>query len=38
MLARITGGRVVRMEGASHFGPMERPTALAAEIERHVLR
>lgn len=37
-LARLTGGRVVRMEGASHFGPMERPAALAAEIERQVLR
>ena len=31
-LARLTGGRVVRMDGAGHFGPMERPAALAAEI------
>lgn len=37
-LARVTGGRALRMEGATHFGPMERPAALAAEIERHVLR
>lgn len=37
-LARITGGRAVRLDDASHFGPMERPAALAAEIERLVLR
>lgn len=36
-LARITGGRLVTMEGADHFGPMERPAALAAEISRQVL-
>jgi pimeloyl-ACP methyl ester carboxylesterase len=38
LLAQVTGGRALRLDGASHFGPMERPAALAAEIERHVLR
>jgi pimeloyl-ACP methyl ester carboxylesterase len=38
LLARLTGGRAVRLVGATHFGPMERPAALAAEIGRLVLR
>lgn len=37
LLARLTGGQVVRLEGADHFGPMERPAALAAAIQRQVL-
>jgi pimeloyl-ACP methyl ester carboxylesterase len=36
-LSRAAGGRVVRMDGVDHFGPMRQPAALAREIERHVL-
>lgn len=37
MVARQTGGTALRLDGADHFGPMERPAALAAAIAQHAL-